>query len=148
MGIRIGKRKFDNRKTLAMFITGGLLWFGLIILIGYFHINEGQRIKTLQSGSVSVDKKGKVDPSDFSGIAIYAKVSEIDVDKGTITFRFIQFPRGSVMDTTNPLSRNIPLIPITINYGMTSVNFVQGKEMAPQDIVMTIGTGMMHALKL
>jgi hypothetical protein len=101
MGLRIGKRKFDNRKTWALFITGGVLWFGLILAMGYYNIKEGDRkTSQLNSGSVSVNRNGEVAPADFNGIAIYAKVSQVSVERFTYVVHFAQFPQGVYVDDT------------------------------------------------
>jgi hypothetical protein len=105
MGLRIGKRKFDNRKTWAIFIIGGLLWIGLIFLMGFFNMREGDRkVGEEKSGAVSLTKNGTIDSSsnkeEFSGIAIFAKVSIIDVNAFTYSIHFTHFPRGNVIDNT------------------------------------------------
>jgi hypothetical protein len=87
-----------------IFTIGGLFWFGLIILMGYYNMKEGDRkASNLKSGNVSVNKKGEVDPSDFSGVAIFAKLSVIDVARFTYVIHFTHFPRGAIIDTTGML---------------------------------------------
>ncbi|KAL3900678.1 MAG: hypothetical protein SGCHY_001171 [Lobulomycetales sp.] len=145
MGLRIGNTKFDNRKTWVIFIVGGLLWFGLILVMGFFNIREGDlKNSKISSGAVKVSKEGVTTPRGFNGIAVFAKISTIDIQRFSYTIQFNQFPRGIYQDTSDPLSRNIPTVPVTINYGSRSVSFLAGREMPPQDVSFTVDSGDFH----
>lgn len=127
--LRIGRHKLNERRSHIFLSVTALLFASLIISVGLLNSRE-TRIKTLtfaSDESALVDRFGSVamtDPSiNFDGIAIFAQISQVNLEKWEFSVYFALFPqvfhfrltrKGSFRDTSDPTLRNAANIPVTV----------------------------------
>lgn len=138
MALRIFGKKFNRMQTIAFFSAGAILWAILIIVIGVLNIREGDRRQTRSvTGIVNPESY----PANFTGVAIIAKISNIDIPNFRYLVHFELFPIGNgLADPKDPLGRT-PLVPLSITFDTQIRRFPASQAMSAQDLLFTITDG-------
>lgn len=144
MRIRIFNIKLNDRKTTLALAIMCAIWTALIAGVGVLNWMESKDKSTsaVSSPSASVTRDGIVNPGTFSGIGIYARISNVDLLSFTYKVHLQFTPHGSLSDSTTIASRNFVKSPTTLYIGtLAPINFVPNAPMTPIDASFSIADG-------